>query len=139
MKAYKQIPIDKDAILQEPAVSYATGSFYQLSVQNISKNYIKQVLILSRLPVSELINIIPVSIDTYKRKSNFNPSVTEKVLEIEEVYRKGIEAFGDSFHQWMITENIALGSVAPKTLLKNSFGIRLLLDEIGRLEYGVLA
>ena len=139
MKAYKQIPIDKDAILQEPAVSYATGSFYQLSAQNISKNYIKRVLLLSQLTVLELINIIPVSIDTYKRKSNFNPSVTEKVLEIEEVYRKGIEAFGDSFHQWMITENIALGSVAPKTLLINSFGIRLLLDEIGRLEYGVLA
>ena len=139
MKEYKQIPIDKDAILQEPAGNYATGSFYQLSAQNISKNYIKQVLLLSRLTVLELINIIPVSIDTYKRKSNFNPSVTEKVLEIEEVYRKGIEAFGDSFHQWMITENIALGSVAPKALLKNSFGTRLLLDEIGRLEYGVLA
>ena len=139
MKEYKQAPIDEDTILQEPAVSYATGSFYQLSVQNISKNYIKQVLILSQLTVLELISIIPVSIDTYKRKSAFNPNVTEKILEIEEVYRKGIEAFGGSFHQWMITENIALGSVTPKTLLKNSFGIRLLLDEIGRLEYGVLA
>jgi putative toxin-antitoxin system antitoxin component (TIGR02293 family) len=139
MKEYKQVTIDKDAILQEPAVGYATGSFYQLSVQNISKNYIKQVLILSRLTVSELINIVPISIDTYKRKSDFNPAVTEKILEIEEVYRKGLEAFGESFHQWMNTENIALGSVTPKTLLKNSFGIRLLLDEIGRLEYGVLA
>ena len=139
MKEYKQIPLEKDTILQEPAISYATGSFYQLSVQSISKNYIKQVLILSRLTVLELISIIPVSIDTYKRKSDFNPTVTEKVLEIEEVYRRGIEAFGESFHQWMITENIALGGVTPKTLLKNSFGIRLLLDEIGRLEYGVLA
>ena len=139
MRAYKQISIDKDAILQEPAVSYATGSYYQLSIQSISKNYIKQVLNLTGLSVSELINIIPVSIDTYKRKSTFNPAITEKILEIEEVYRKGIEAFGESFHQWMNTENIALGSVTPKTLLKNSFGVRLLLDEIGRLEYGVLA
>lgn len=139
MKEYKQIPIDKNTILQEPAVSFGSGSFYQLSVHNISKNYIKQVLILSRLTVLELISIIPVSIDTYKRKSDFNPTVTEKVLEIEEVYRKGIEAFGESFHQWMNTENVALGNVEPKTLLKNSFGIRLLLDEIGRLEYGVLA
>jgi len=65
--------------------------------------------------------------------------VTEKVLEIEEVYRHGLEAFGESFYQWMNTENIGLGGVAPKTLLNNSFGIRLLLDEIGRLEYGVLA
>jgi len=139
MKRYNQNPIQKDAILQDPAISYGTGSFYQLSIQNISKNYIKQVLTLTRLTVSELITIIPISIDTYKRKSAFNPAVTEKILEIEEVYRKGIEAFGASFHKWMSTENIALGSVTPKTLLKNSFGIRLLLDEIGRLEYGVLA
>lgn len=139
MKRYKQIPIEKDAILQEPAASYGTGSFYQLSIQNISKNYIKQVLMLTRFSVPELIAIIPISIDTYKRKSAFNPAVTEKILELEEVYRKGIEAFGESFHQWMNTENIALGGTTPKTLLKNSFGVRLLLDEIGRLEYGVLA
>lgn len=139
MRKYKQIPTEKTTILQDPAIGYGTGSFYHLAVQSISKNYIKQVLILSHLTVSELINIIPISIDTYKRKSAFNPAVTEKILEIEEVYRKGIEAFGESFHQWMNTENIALGSVTPKTLLKNSFGIRLLLDEIGRLEYGVLA
>ena len=87
----------------------------------------------------ELISILPISIDTYKRKLAFNPPVTEKVLEIEEVYRKGIDVFGDSFHQWMNTQNIALGSVAPKTLLKNSFGVRLLLNEIGRLEHGILA
>lgn len=139
MKNYKPIPIDKNSILQEPVVSYGTGSFYQLSVQSISKNYIKQVLTLTQLTVSELITILPISIDTYKRKSAFNPAVTEKILELEEVYRKGLDAFGGSFHQWMSTENIALGSVTPKTLLKNSFGIRLLLDEIGRLEYGVLA
>jgi putative toxin-antitoxin system antitoxin component (TIGR02293 family) len=139
MKKYKKTLVGKNTIIDEPVASYATSSFYQLSARAISKKYIKQVLLLSQLTVADLIGIIPISIDTYKRKREFNPAVTEKVLEIEEVYRKGLEAFGDSFHQWMNTENIALGSVAPKTLLNNSFGIRLLLDEIGRLEYGVLA
>ncbi len=139
MKEYKKTLIGTNTIIDEPAASYATSSFYQLSARAISKNYIKQVLLLSQLTVADLIGIIPISIDTYKRKREFSPAVTEKVLEIEEVYRKGLEAFGESFHQWMNTENIALGGVAPKTLLNNSFGIRLLLDEIGRLEYGVLA
>jgi len=135
----KRSTANKDFVLQDPAVSYGAESFYQLSACSISKNYIKQVLAFTRLTVSELINIIPVSIDTYKRKGEFNPTVTEKILEVEEVYRKGFEAFGESFHQWMNTANLALGGVTPKTLLNNSFGIRLLLDEIGRLEYGVLA
>ena len=139
MKNYKQTQAAQNAILNEPAISYAPGSFFELSMRDISKNYIKQILLLSKLSVLELISILPISIDTYKRKLAFNPPVTEKVLEIEEVYRKGIDVFGDSFHQWMNTQNIALGSVAPKTLLKNSFGVRLLLNEIGRLEHGILA
>jgi putative toxin-antitoxin system antitoxin component (TIGR02293 family) len=139
MKQYKKNLAGKNLVIDEPVASYPTSSFYQLSAQAISKKYIKQVLLLSQLTVTDLIGIIPISIDTYKRKREFSPAVTEKVLEIEEVYRRGLEVFGQSFHQWMNTENIALGGVAPKTLLNNSFGIRLLLDEIGRLEYGVLA
>ena len=139
MRKYKKRLVGKSSIIDEPVASYVTSSFYQLSARLISKRYIKLVLLLSQLAVADLIEIVPISIDTYKRKRVFNPAVTEKVLEIEEVYRKGLEAFGESFHQWMSTENIALGGVTPKTLLKNSFGIRLLLDEIGRLEYGVLA
>ena len=139
MKIYKPSTAGAPSILEEPALAYATGSYYSLSAQAISKTYVKKVLKLSGLSVGELINLIPISIDTYKRKSVFNPSVTEKILEIEEVYRTGIEAFGSSFNQWMNTENIALGGSKPKALLSNSFGIRLLLDEIGRLEYGVLA
>ncbi len=138
IKKYKQTQEDKNPILNEPAVSYATSSFYQLSARTISKNYIKQLLQLTKLTVPDLISILPISIDTYKRKKAFSPVVTEKILEIEEVYRKGITTFGESFHQWMIAENIALGG-KPKSFLSNSFGIRLLLDEIGRLEYGVLA
>jgi len=138
MKEYKKTLVGKNTIIDEPAGSYATSSFYQLSARAISKNYIKQVLLLSQLTIADLIGIIPISIDTYKRKRIFNPPVTEKILEIEEVYRRGIEVFGDSFHQWMVAENIALGG-PPKKFLNNSFGIRLLLNEIGRLEYGVLA
>ncbi|MEN8249225.1 MAG: antitoxin Xre/MbcA/ParS toxin-binding domain-containing protein [Bacteroidota bacterium] len=139
MKSHYKKDKQTSLILEEPAASYATGSYYNLSAQSISKTYIKKVLKLTGLSVTELISLLPISIDTYKRKSIFNPSVTEKILEIEEVYRRGIDAFGKSFHQWMLTENIAIGGGKPKALLSNSFGIRLLLDEIGRLEHGVLA
>ncbi len=135
--AYKT-PEDKSA-LQEPLIAYGHTNYYRLAQRNISKDYIKHVLVISKLTISELITLIPISVDTYKRKSEFNPAVTEKILEIEEVYRKGIEAFGEGFHQWMNTENIALGGVIPKALLSNSFGTRRLLNEIGRMEHGVLA
>ncbi|MFY0655031.1 MAG: DUF2384 domain-containing protein [Cyclobacteriaceae bacterium] len=126
-------------VLNEPAAVYGTNSLYLLAASAISKSYIRDILNLSKLSVSELIDIVPISIDTYKRKTEFGSAVTEKVLEIEEVYRSGVAAFGDSFYSWMDAENVAFGGIRPKELLKNSFGVRLLLDEIGRMEHGVLA
>ncbi|MFY0605630.1 MAG: DUF2384 domain-containing protein [Cyclobacteriaceae bacterium] len=125
--------------LMEPAVAYGQTDFWQLAGKDISKDYIKRILTLTKMSVGDLMEIIPISIDTYKRKVTFNPSVTEKILEIEEVYRTGIEAFGDGFHDWMNAQNIALGNIKPKNLLTNSFGVRRLLSEIGRMQHGVLA
>ena len=128
------------SIVREPSVAYGyTANYYMLAQKFISKDYIKHILVISRLSINELINLIPISIDTYKRKSEFNPAVTEKVLEIEEVYRSGLKAFGERFHHWMNTQNEALGGVVPKSLLSNSFGVRRLLETIGRIEHGVLA
>ena len=126
-------------VLNEPAAAYEQVNYYALANRSISKNYIKSLLKKSKLTVNELIEIIPISIDSYKRKTEFNANVTEKILEIEEVYRKGLNAFGDGFYQWMDTNNPALGGIVPKSLLVNSFGVRRLLDEIGRMEHGVLA
>jgi len=138
LKKYKSDKIIPD-ILQEPLAAYGHANYFKLANQSVSKQYIKSVIKVSGLSLDDLIDILPISIDTYKRKTSFSPAVTEKILEIEEVYRKGIAAFGDGFLAWMDAENIALGNVKPKVLLKNSFGIRRLLDQIGRMEYGVLA
>lgn len=128
-----------NSTLNEPLTTYGSTNYYALANHTITKDYIKKVLAICRLNVSELMDILPISIDTYKRKTSFNPPVTEKVLEIEEVYAKGLNAFGDGFYGWMNTENVALGGLVPKELLSNSFGIRKLINQIGRIEHGILA
>lgn len=132
-------PSKSSSILNEPVAVYGQANYYTLAQQGISKDYIKHVLNVSKLSINELIGIIPISIDTYKRKNQFNSNVTEKVLEIEQVYNTGLKAFGEGFHHWMNTKNVAIGGIIPKSLLSNSFGIRRLIDEIGRMEHGVLA
>ncbi len=138
VERYK-VPEQKFRILEEPVSGYVSADYYNLANRGISKKYLKFVLKQAKLSVEEFIKILPISIDTYKRKTEFNSTVSEKVLEVEEVYRKGTAAFGDSFYDWMSTTNVALGNVQPKKLLTNSFGIRMLLDEIGRMEHGILA
>ena len=126
-------------VLNDPIEGYMSIDFFQLASQAISKAYIKRVIKESRLSLTEFIDIIPISIDTYKRKVVFNPPVTEKVLEVEQVYKNGLEAFGEGFYDWMESTNPSLGYKKPKELLVNSFGIRQLIAEIGRIEHGVLA
>lgn len=71
----------------------------------------------------------------------FDPLQSEKIIEIALLYNKGIEVFGkaEKFNSWLETENVALGKIKPKMLLDISFGINLIFDELGRIEYGVLA
>ncbi len=139
MKKYRTTEAQSESTLSEPSLRYGNANYFALAGRPISKNYIRQIMGISNLTLAELINIIPISIDTYKRKTTFSPAVTEKILEIEEVYRAGLEAFGEGFHTWMSTENVALGGARPKQFLANSFGIRTLLNQIGRMQHGVLA
>ncbi|MBX2966103.1 MAG: DUF2384 domain-containing protein [Cyclobacteriaceae bacterium] len=138
MKKYKTSETEPD-VLNEPLAVYGSANYFVLAGRSVSKSYVQRIMSLSGLTLAELITILPISIDTYKRKTMFQPAVTEKILEIEEVYRAGIEAFGEGFHAWMDTQNIALGGIKPKQLLSNSFGIRTLLNQIGRMQHGVLA
>lgn len=139
MAKYSSTSSDDPLTVSEPTVAYQSANFFELANRGVSKKYIQNVLNITKLTVADIIEILPISIDTYKRKSAFNPQVTEKVLEIEEVYQKGLDTFGEGFYQWMDTPNVALGNIKPKVLLKNSFGIRRLLNQIGRIEHGILA
>ena len=123
----------------EPSAAYPMVNYFERANQGIDKRSIQNVLAHVRMTVNEMIDILPISIDTYKRKKDFDPKVTEKVLEIEEVYNKGLSAFGEGFYDWMNALNPSFGGVKPKSLLINSFGVRRLLSEIGRMEHGVLA
>ncbi|MBX3242813.1 MAG: DUF2384 domain-containing protein [Chitinophagaceae bacterium] len=138
MKKYKTGENEPN-MLHEPTADYGAANYFVLAGRSVSKHYVQRIMALSGLTLAEFINILPISIDTYKRKTMFQPAVTEKILEVEEVYRAGVAAFGEGFHAWMNTENIALGGIKPKQLLSNSFGVRRLLSQIGRMQHGVLA
>lgn len=132
---------DEENILNEPSVAYGNTAptYFQMAERAISKNYIKALLKTTRIPLNEFVKLIPISIDTYKRKSIFSSTVTEKVLQIEEVYQAGLSAFGEGFYAWMEANNIMFDGQKPKSLLVNSFGNRKLLVIIGRMEHGVWA
>jgi len=82
------------------------------------------------------------TIQRYKKENkSFESLYAERILQIELLYKKGIEVFGleENFYTWMESTSIALGNVKPKALLDTFFGIGQVHDELNRIEHGVLA
>lgn len=82
------------------------------------------------------------TIQRYKKeKKPFDTIYTEKIVQIDLLYKKGADVFGNeaNFHAWMETKSVPLGGVNPKELLDTTYGINMVADELVRIEYGVLA
>lgn len=90
----------------------------------------------------EWIHLTERTLQRYQQENKpFDPIHSERILEIARLLKLGNEVFGspENFKIWLDTENIALGSIIPKSLLDNTFGINILRDELFRIEHGVLA
>lgn len=91
---------------------------------------------------ADFLHISNKTLSRYQKESKtFDALQSERIMQIEILHSKGEEVFGnrENFATWLKTENLALGNIIPRDLLKNSFGINLLMDELVRIEHGVLA
>jgi putative toxin-antitoxin system antitoxin component (TIGR02293 family) len=75
-----------------------------------------------------------------KERIGFGPIYSERIIEIQLLFNKGLDVFGDkdNFYNWLNSKNIALGGISPVSLLDNTFGIMMLKDELTRIEHGIL-
>ena len=89
--------------------------------------------------MAQLLPLTERTIQRYAPQKHFNRVVSEHILHIAEVAARGTEVFGtkDKFLLWMSHPNKALANKTPLSLLSSRFGADMVLDELGRMEYGV--
>ena len=103
--------------------------------------------ITGRLPFSlqEWANFLGVSertlIRVRKENKSLGTNATDKVIRITQLYQKGVEVFRDEekFADWLNTRIMVVGGVKPKSLLDTSFGLELVDNTLGQIEYGIFA
>lgn len=92
---------------------------------------------------AEFLGLSAKSLQRYRSegKHRFKPIHSEKILELAEVTQAGLEVFGnmDKLRLWLETPNYALGNMKPLELLRDSYGKELVLCELVRINYGILA
>ena len=91
---------------------------------------------------ANFLEISTKSLQRYKLSSkSFRPIQSEKIIEMAEVTNVGLDVFGDmeKFKLWLDTPNFALGKLKPIELLKDSYGKEMVISELTRINYGILA
>lgn len=96
------------------------------------------------LSVNQMAEILPVTertIQRYESGRRFNKTVSEQLLQVAQITVRGEEVFGnrDRFLAWLKSPCPALGNRKPLSLLKSRFGTELVLDELGRIEHGIVS
>ena len=149
--------------LAEPAVAYGTlnptslvgllGNNYAVSTDfdllNLARKGVSKKALVSlakqiSLTIQEVAGIMHISERTLQR---YTPGTliktehAEKAIELARLYQRGAEVFGtvDNFNDWMKTPNYTLNGEAPLNLLDTSIGFELILQTLGRIEYGVFS
>lgn len=115
-----------------------------LSNKGITKDALLRLADYLSLSISQMAELLPVTertIQRYRRKQRFNRVVSEQALQIAQVAARGSEVFGgrDKFLSWMKSPSPALGNRTPASLLRSRFGTEVVLDELGRIEHGVIS
>ncbi len=90
---------------------------------------------------AHFLDISTKSLQRYKLSArDFKPSQSEKILEVAELIHTGLDVFGGmpKFKLWLDTPNFALGSLKPVELVFDSYGRGLVINELTRINYGIL-
>jgi putative toxin-antitoxin system antitoxin component (TIGR02293 family) len=98
-----------------------------------------ELLTVTERTIQKYLSACPAQAGTPKK--HFNRVVSEQILHIAFVAARGAEVFGErsQFLPWMNHPNKALANKTPMSLLRSRFGVEMVLDELGRMEYGVLS
>ncbi|MBD2754172.1 type II RES/Xre toxin-antitoxin system antitoxin [Spirosoma validum] len=96
------------------------------------------------LTQADLFVILHISARTWQRYTDeklLPQDVTEKALQLANLYKRGEEIFGNSekFKGWMNHPSPIFSGKKPIELLDTQFGFQAILDELIRIDWGVLA
>ena len=114
----------------------------ELSYNGISKTaltHLAKYLSLSWKQIATLLPVTERTLQRYTSNQHLNLAVSEQILKIAEVVAKGTDVFGnrEKFLAWMNQPCTALSNNTPFSMLGSRFGIEMIFDELGRIEYGV--
>jgi len=128
--------------VEEPTPEYK--AFKRLPVvADFPYRKFEKIMALVPFTQKEWANILHLSERTLQRYSKDNNSFegiyVDRILQLEQLIQMGLETFVDAeaLYRWLHREKKVLGHVINFESLYSTQGIQDIIDEIGRIQYGV--
>ena len=137
-------PHSKISKVHEPLVSFSPVKSMSL-VKDFNYKEFKKIADKVPFTLQEWSDILHISERTLHRyaraNSSFPFSVTDRVLQIDKVIKRGIAVFGnlDKFINWLRSNPYMLEGRLSLQALRSIDGINLVLTQLGRIEHGLFA
>ncbi len=119
-------------------------SFQKMRIvkKGITKTYLVAFKTKTGLDYDQLAFALAVTRATLINKKGddlFSDQISERIVALADLYSYGYEVFGaeESFNQWIFSKNMALGGIAPFSIIDNQYGREEVRNLLGRIEYGV--
>jgi putative toxin-antitoxin system antitoxin component (TIGR02293 family) len=116
----------------------------ELSKRGIAKDALLRlgrILSLSSKEMAGLLHVSERTLQRYGNKEVLNQAISNRVVQILQVVGEGMEFFGEEerFAHWLKSKSLALGGATPLELMQTAVGTQMVVDELGRMEHGIVA
>lgn len=134
----------KASKMQEPPVNFTPVKSLPL-VKDFTYREFKKIA--DKVPFtqqewSDMLHLSERTLQRYaKANSTFPFSVTDRILQIDKVIKRGVEVFGslDKFIGWLRSNPFMLEERLSLQSLRTIDGINRVLTQLGRIEHGLFA
>ncbi len=142
-KNYKNTTIEPGKV-EEPEVAYGMPKQMKIT-KDLTFNDFKKIASKADFTQKEWSDILHISERTLQRYSKensvFSFSVTDRILQIDKVIKRGFEVFGsyEKFLLWIRDNPYMLEGRLSLHSLASFEGINNVLTQLGRIEHGIFA
>lgn len=142
MQKYSQAKKTGPTKVEEPMAAYLPVR-KPVSVTDYTYKKLKKIADMVPFTQSEWANMLHLSERTLQRyaknNSSFEGIYTDRILLLQEMIELGLETFvnADSFYQWLKKDKTVMGQPINFASLYSDRGIQEVIDQLGRIQYGV--
>jgi putative toxin-antitoxin system antitoxin component (TIGR02293 family) len=116
----------------------------EMSIEGVTKRSLNSFMHYFKFSPDQIAHMLPVTLRTIQRyniNQKFNATISEHIIQLVALMAKGVEVFGDreKFMRWFNSPSKPLGGKAPTDLVCLKTGTQIVMDELGRIEYGIFA